>query len=67
MQKPLSVDEIAAGSDSPEAAVEIYLASMTMVDVENEKERNFLDQLADAMQIAPDLKANIESEAFAFS
>ena len=65
--KPLKVEEIAAESDSPEAAVEIYLASMAIVDVENEKERKFLDQLADAMQIAPGLKANIEAEAFAFS
>jgi len=67
MLKPLNIDEIAAASDSPEAAVEIYLASMAIVDVENEKERKFLDQLADAMQIAPGLKANIEAEAFAFS
>lgn len=66
MLNPLNVDEIAAASDSPEAAVEIYLASMAIVDVENEKERAFLDRLADAMQIAPELKADIEAEAFAF-
>ena len=65
--QPLNVEEIAAASDSPEAAVEIYLASMAIVDVDNEKERAFLDKLADAMKIAPELKANIEAEAFAFS
>ncbi len=65
IQKLLNVAEIAAGSDSPEAAVEIYLASMAIVDVENENEGQFLDQLAEAMQIAPELKADIEAEAFA--
>jgi len=65
--KPLKVEEIAAESDSPEAAVEIYLASMAIVDTDNEKERQFLDQLADAMDIAPGLKASIEAEAFSFS
>ena len=67
MLKPLNIDEIAAASDSPEAAVEIYLASMAIVDTDNEKERQFLDQLADAMDIAPGLKASIEAEAFSFS
>jgi uncharacterized membrane protein YebE (DUF533 family) len=65
MLNPLKVQEIAAASDSPEAAVEIYLASMAIVDVDNEKDRSFLDQLAAAMQIAPDLKADIEAQAFA--
>jgi len=65
--KPLNVDDIAAASDSPEAAVEIYLASMAIVDTDNDKERQFLDQLADAMDIDPGLKASIEAEAFSFS
>jgi uncharacterized membrane protein YebE (DUF533 family) len=67
MLNPLNVSAIAAASDSPEAAVEIYLASMAIVDVGNEKVRQFLDQLAAAMQIAPELKADIEAEAFAVS
>jgi len=66
MLKPLKVEEIAAESDSPEAAVEIYLASMAIVDTDNDKERQFLDQLAEAMDIAPGLKASIEAEAFSF-
>ena len=64
---PLNVSEIAAASDSSEAAIEIYLASIAIVDVGNEKVRQFLDQLAAAMQIDPELKANIEAEAFAVS
>ena len=67
MLNSLNVSAIAAASDSPEAAVEIYLASMAIVDVGNEKVRQFLDQLAAAMQIAPELKADIEAEAFAVS
>ncbi len=67
MLNPLNVSAIAAASDSPEAAVEIYLASMAIVDVGNEKVRQFLDQLAAAMQIAPELKADIEAEALAVS
>ncbi|MFK7767322.1 MAG: tellurite resistance TerB family protein [Mariniblastus sp.] len=65
MQKPLDVATVAAVSDSPESAVEIYLASLLLTDNTNSAERNYLDQLSAALGMNPELAARLESEAFA--
>lgn len=65
LQKPLSVAEIASESDSPEASVEIYLASLLMTDKANEAEQNYLDELADALKLDASLVSQLEAEAFA--
>ena len=65
MQKPVDFGAIAAAADSPEAAVEIYLASMAVVDTQNEPERLFLDDLAAALDIDAELKSDIEAAGFA--
>ena len=64
MQKPVDFQAIAAAADSPEAAVEIYLASMAVVDTQNEPERLFLDDLAAALDIDAELKSDIEAAGF---
>ena len=65
LQKPLNVNEIAAGADSPEAAVEIYLASLLLTDKSNAQEQAYLDQLANSMKLDSDLVTQLESQAFA--
>ena len=65
MQKPLDVGSVAATSDSPESAVEIYLASLLLTDNTNAAERNYLDQLALAMGMDTELVAQLEAGAFA--
>lgn len=65
MQKSADVESLAVTVDSTEAAVEMYLASLAVIDTQNEKERAFLDSLASALQLDPQLKSDIEREAAA--
>jgi uncharacterized membrane protein YebE (DUF533 family) len=61
--KPLDPKDVAASSDSPEAAAEIYLASALVIGEVNDKERAYLDQLAQYLQIPKDLALKIETQA----
>lgn len=62
LAKPLNVNDIAAGADSPEAAAEIYLVSRLVLDMDNDAERQYLDKLADALKLAPALIAQLEQQ-----
>lgn len=62
LDKPLDPAEIAAGADSPEAAAEIYLASLLVIDVDNIMERAYLGELAKQLGLSDDLVAQIEAE-----
>jgi uncharacterized membrane protein YebE (DUF533 family) len=63
LAQPLDVHAIAAGADSPEAAAEIYLASLFVIDTADPAEQAYLDQLATAMNLHPDLAAQLRSQA----
>jgi uncharacterized membrane protein YebE (DUF533 family) len=65
LAKPLDVNDIAAGADSPEAAAEIYLVSRMVLDMDNDAERQYLDKLASALKLAPDLIAQLEKQVMA--
>jgi uncharacterized membrane protein YebE (DUF533 family) len=65
LDRPLSAAEIAAGADSPEAAAEIYLASLFVIDTANPAERGYLTELAAALNIQPALAAELEAKAAA--
>jgi uncharacterized membrane protein YebE (DUF533 family) len=60
--KPLDVKDVAAGADSPAAATEIYLTSLTYADPDNEEERAYLSQLAKELKLAPDLISSLEAQ-----
>lgn len=60
--KPLNIKAIAAGADSPAAAAEIYLISFATINVDNDQERSYLDQLARELGLAPELAAQLESQ-----
>ncbi len=47
--KPLDVNQIAALATSPELAAEIYLASLVVIDEQNECEKMYLNSLAEKM------------------
>lgn len=53
--KPLNVKEVAASADSPAAAVEIYLTSLLALNVDNQEERDYLDNLARELKLPPEL------------
>lgn len=54
--------EIAALADTPQAAREIYAVSCRVADGLNPKERDYLDQLAMALKLDPELAARIETD-----
>jgi uncharacterized membrane protein YebE (DUF533 family) len=63
IDKPLDAGEVARGADTPEAAAEIYVASLLVIAVDHPDERAYLDRLAAALQLAPDLVRELEAEA----
>lgn len=63
LAKPLSARDIAAAADSPAAAAEIYLTSLLAIDVDNDQERAYLDELATELKLAPELAAELRNQA----
>ena len=63
LARPLDVQEVAAGADSPAAAAEIYLASLFVIDAANPSEKAYLDQLAAALNIQPALAEQLREKA----
>jgi uncharacterized membrane protein YebE (DUF533 family) len=61
--KPLDVKAVAEGAKSASTAVEIYLASLAVIDEQDEKERAYLNSLAEALKLSPELIAAIEEKA----
>ena len=63
VERPLSPTDVAAAADSPEAAAEIYLASLFVIDTRDPTERAYLNDLAAALQLAPSLVGQLEAKA----
>ncbi|WP_426206567.1 tellurite resistance TerB family protein [Pseudomonas sp. TWP3-1] len=62
--KPLDPAEVAqAAHNDPAVAAEMYLASVMLVDDQQDAERNYLDELAAALQIDPELQVHLEQQA----
>jgi uncharacterized membrane protein YebE (DUF533 family) len=61
--KPLDPDDVAQSATDQAMAAEMYLASVMLVDDQQEAERRYLDELAAALQIDPDLQAHLEQQA----
>ncbi len=61
LNKPVSVEAIAALADTPETAAELYIASALVVDMESPAERAYLDQLAAAMKIDAGMIPHLEA------
>ena len=61
--KPLDAREVAQSATDPGMASEMYLASVMLVDDQQDAERNYLDELAAALQIEPELQVHLEQQA----
>ncbi|MNX74701.1 Inner membrane protein YebE [compost metagenome] len=61
--KPLDANEVAQSATDPGMASEMYLASVMLVDDQQDAERNYLDELAAALQIDPQLQVHLEQQA----
>ena len=61
LERPLSPTDVAAAADSPEAAAEMYLASLFVIDTQDPVERAYLNDLAAALQLDPTLVSQLEA------
>ncbi|MFD2189564.1 tellurite resistance TerB family protein [Pistricoccus aurantiacus] len=62
---PLDAQALARQADSPQAAREIYLVSVAMIDEQNPMERAWLDQLAEALKLEPKMIKELEHQVHA--
>ena len=62
INKPLDVNEISALASSPELAVEIYLASLIVIDEQSAPEKKYLNSLAEKLKLDPQLRKEIEQQ-----
>lgn len=60
---PVDPAAVAAGADSPEAAAEIYLASLLVIDPDQPGERTYLDDLARHLRLDGALATELEKQA----
>ncbi|MDY7115562.1 tellurite resistance TerB family protein [Halomonas sp. SSL-5] len=63
LQAPLDAEALAAQVDSPQAAREMYLISVAVVDEQNGMERAWLDQLGRALALPDGVTAELEHQA----
>ena len=61
--KPLDAADFAEYAHDPALASEIYLASVMLVDDQQDAERNYLDDLAGQLHIDPQLQLHLEQQA----
>jgi uncharacterized membrane protein YebE (DUF533 family) len=61
--KPLDAADFAEFASDPAVAAEVYLASVMLVDNQQDAERNYLDDLAGQLQIDPQLQLHLEQQA----
>lgn len=64
---PLNAEDLARNADSPQASREIYLVSTIMIDDQNPMERAWLDQLANALKLEPELTRQLNHQVQSFT
>jgi uncharacterized membrane protein YebE (DUF533 family) len=60
---PATVEELADPIQTPEKAAQVYAAARVAVDPDTMQEREFLRQLAESLDLDPQLKAHIDEAA----
>ena len=63
LARPLDAQELASAADGPAMAAEMYLASVMLMGQQDAGERAWLDQLAAALNLAPELRAQLDQQA----
>ncbi|MBK5354705.1 tellurite resistance TerB family protein [Pseudomonas sp. TH41] len=61
--RPLDAADVARSATDPAIAAEMYLASVMLVDDQQDAERSYLDELAAALKIDPELQVHLEQQA----
>ena len=62
LDQPQSIESIASQVHSPVLAAQIYAASLMTLDVDDDRERAYLEALARRLGLSPDLVAGLHSE-----
>ena len=65
LQKPLDTSTIIAAATTPQVAASLYAASFVAINPDGEAEKKYLADLAQKLNITPELAASIKSEALA--
>jgi uncharacterized membrane protein YebE (DUF533 family) len=65
MQKPQTIDELVAGATTPEAALQIYTASVLAIDADHPAEQAYLARLAIRLGLPSALTAEVRRAAAA--
>lgn len=63
MASPADVEELAANVNDPEKAAQVYAAARIAIDPDTLQEREFLQQLAEALDLDPDTRRQIDDTA----
>ncbi|MFC3606458.1 tellurite resistance TerB family protein [Stutzerimonas tarimensis] len=63
LSRPLDPVEVASAATTPETAAEMYVATLLIVDEQQDSERAYLEELARALRLDPDLRQRLEAEA----
>lgn len=61
--RPLDVADVAQAATDPAMAAEMYLASVMLINDQQDAERSYLDELAAALKIDPQLQVQLEKQA----
>ena len=61
--RPLDATDVSLSATDPAIAAEMYLASVMLVNDQGEAERTWLDELAAALNIDPELQVHLEQQA----
>jgi uncharacterized membrane protein YebE (DUF533 family) len=61
LRQPVNPAEVVDSATSPEVALQIYAASVLAVSIDTPQERNYLDKLANAIGVDPELKTQVEA------
>jgi uncharacterized membrane protein YebE (DUF533 family) len=67
MASPADVEELAAGITDPEKAAQVYSAARIAIDPDTIQEREFLNQLAEALDLDQAMRAQIDDTAGAMA
>jgi uncharacterized membrane protein YebE (DUF533 family) len=65
MPSPADVEELAAAVNDPDKAAQVYAAARIAIDPDTLQEREFLNQLATALDLDPAMRAQIDDTASA--
>jgi uncharacterized membrane protein YebE (DUF533 family) len=63
MASPADVEELAANVNDPDKAAQVYAAACIAIDPDTIQEREFLHQLAEALDLDPAMRAQIDDTA----